>query len=766
MRLSKAPNNCFPVNEPAQKLMLNLEKILFELFGFRNFKEGQREIIESILSGYPTLAILPTGGGKSLCYQLPAMIAEKPSIVISPMISLMKDQTDKLNKKRKTAGFVNSAQSYRESETVLREALEGKLKLLYLSPEKISSPGFLARLKEAEWEYLFVDEAHCISEWGHNFRPSYRKIGDFARELGFDVISAFTATATPEVRRDIALQLGMENPKIFVRGFERPNLALNVLKPKDKKSKLAAILRSGKLPAVVYCATRKETEETADFLRLHGFAVNHYHAGLSSEMRKLVQDDFIANRLEVIVATNAFGMGIDKSDIRTVVHYNIPASLEHYYQEIGRAGRDGEKSDVYLFYSKRDFAIHEYLIEISYPTEDEIRAVYAGLNDYLRVALGMNYETAVPVDKSFLKFFETQNIGKAKLENALKTLENSGYVKLTQPIADEYKIRYLLSPPDLKVYIKKIAKKEYAEILVALARNYLSAPFSSLTKISPHKLANLLSTPAEQIIEKLRELDLLGVLKFEEPQNFLTVRLLTTRVRARDLQISNDKIEKLVKHALDKLNLVKKYAETDSCRMDFILRYFGENKNYRCGICDNCAFTHSSSREELDYLEEIVSDVLRSLSENVTPNELFDFLTGKKRTSAFAGVSGYGSLNAYSKIEIDEALENLIEKKKAKLAEGKIVAEKQTESLQKRNADYETDLRLFNKLTELRKETARKFNQPVYMICGDEILRAIVRAKPQNEFELLAIKGFSRTLFNKFGEETLELIRTFLKEEK
>jgi len=745
--------------------LINLEKILFEKFGFEKFRDGQREIIEAIISGYPTLAILPTGGGKSLCYQLPAIIEENPSIVISPMISLMKDQVDKLNLREKIAGYINSSQKLHEAETVLREVYEGKIKLLYLSPEKISSPAFLRRLKEIKWKYLFVDEAHCISEWGHNFRPSYRKIYEFASELGFKTISAFTATATPEVRADIALQLRMENPKIFVRGFARPNLSLNVLRVKEKKSKLANLLREKKLPAIVYCSTRKETEEVADFLRLRGFAVNHYHAGLSSETRKLVQDDFLAGRLEVIAATNAFGMGIDKENIRTIVHYNIPASLEHYYQEIGRAGRDGKRSEVFLFYSKRDFAVHEYLIENSYPNEEEIKKVYAGVADYLRVAMGNLYEQSVAVDKSFLNFFETKNIGKAKLENALRALEASGYVKLASPNLSEYKIQYLLDPRDLKVYIKKIAKKEFAEILIALARKYLSAPFSQPVPVSLAFLANNLGITQNEVKERLHELDIAGILKFSEPQEFMTVRLTTTRVRAEDLQIENERNEELVKHALEKLRLIKRYAETDECRMRFILNYFGEeNENYSCGICDNCTSEKDASFD--NYLEEAIFDAANSVSEDIRVVDFYEALLGKSKKVNGANFPNYGALKDFSIIEIDEAFEKLVAKNKIKIVDNSIKAKKKVGDENTAAGNYEEELRLFNKLVEVRKETAKKFNQPLYMICSDEILRSIVKAKPRDEFELLGVKGFTRTMFNKFGSEILLAVRSHIENRK
>ncbi len=737
---------------------LNLEKILFDYFGFEKFKDGQREIIEAIISGNNTLAILPTGGGKSLCYQLPALIADKPSIVVSPMISLMKDQVDKLNAEVKRAGFVNSSQTWKESELVLHNLFEGKIKLLYISPEKITSPKFVSRLQEINWQYLFVDEAHCISEWGHNFRPSYLKISEFATSLDFSSISAFTATATPEVRKDIIFRLELENPKIFVRGFARENLSLNVLSPKDKKSKLATILRSNELPAIVYCSTRKETEEVADFLRLHGFVVNHYHAGLSSEMRRLIQDDFIKDKLEVIVATNAFGMGIDKKDIRTIVHFNIPQSIEHYYQEIGRAGRDGKSSKIYLLYSRKDFAIHEYLIQNSFPNDEEIRTVYSGISDYARVALGSSYEGTIQIDKGILKFFEAKKIGKAKLENALRSLEEAGYLKIFTPRISDYKIKYQLTPPDLKNYIKKIAKKEFAEVLIALAKLYLAKPFNEPTKISLERITNATTLNITEVKETLRLLDLKGIIFFEEPSEFISVKLTRTRIRPEDLQFTNERNEKLVAHAISKLRKIKDYAETNSCRMDFILKYFGEDKNYQCGKCDNCLSSDVKDETLNDYVEEVIIETINALNQKISVRDFIQLLIGKQNIE-FLAKPNFGALKDFSTIEIDEAIYSLEARGKIKINSNFILPAEKRITRQKTNADYEKELVIYNKLAELRKETSKKFNQPIYMICSDQILRDIVKAKPTTEFELLSVKGFTRTMFNKFGKEILEFFQ-------
>ncbi len=746
--------------------MINLLEILEKEFNLKSFRPGQREIIDSILLGEQVVAILPTGGGKSLCYQLPALISEKPSIVISPMISLMKDQVDKINLLKKNAAFINSSISQFEADKVLREIFDGKIKILYLSPEKITSPQFQRRLSEINWEYLFVDEAHCISEWGHNFRPSYRKIYEFTSNLQIRKVSAFTATATPEVRKDIVTQLHLDNPKIFVRGFERPNLSLHVIKTNRKKEELFKIFSSGERPGIVYCATRKETEETAEFLRLQGFSVNHYHAGLSSELRKLIQDDFISGKIEIITATNAFGMGIDKEDIRTVVHYNIPASIENYYQEIGRAGRDGKRAEIFLLYSKRDKAIHEYIISNSYPTFDEVKTIYNGIADYSRTALGSLYKGDIPLDRSFYNFFQIKDISKSKLENAISILSDSGYLKTSSPTVTNYSFRFLLSPPEIKTYITKIAKSEYAELLTVISKLYLTAPFKGETNINLNRVANSISSSFSKVRELLRELDVIGILTFNEPQEFKTIKLNTTRVRSEDLLIDFGKIEKLIENQLGKLSRMIDYAENGSCRMNFILDYFGENRNYKCGICDNCIPSNKGKDDSLNnFLSEIILRTIEKLDFPVPTDLLINALTGKSRSIKAMELPNYGVCKNYNKDELKLAIEFLESNNKIKI-KGKEISRVEKEFSKDRKSaeqsfDYEKEVEAFKKLEKVRKDTAIKFNQSIMMICSDEFLRELVRKKPKDKFDFLSIKGANPRLWNKFGEEAIFALKNF-----
>lgn len=348
-------------------------RILQEYFGYSKFRQGQKSIIEKILSGQDVLGIMPTGAGKSLCFQIPALSLEGTAIVISPLISLMKDQVDTLNEMGIRAAFINSSLNLQEYRRVMEKANGGEYKLLYIAPERLDTEGFRGLLTGIDISLVAVDEAHCVSEWGHDFRPSYTKIADMITKLDKrPVVTAFTATATPRVKEDIEKLLGLENPYVMVTGFDRENLYFQVDKPTDKFRFLMEYIRKNNgSSGIVYCSTRKTVESVCEKLNKKGIKAARYHAGLNDDERTANQEAFIYDRVQVIVATNAFGMGIDKSNIRFVVHYNMPKTMENYYQEAGRAGRDGEEAECILLYSAADTVMNKYLIENSGDSADK-----------------------------------------------------------------------------------------------------------------------------------------------------------------------------------------------------------------------------------------------------------------------------------------------------------------------------------------------------------------------------------------------------------
>ncbi|HMV47485.1 MAG TPA: RecQ family ATP-dependent DNA helicase [Blastocatellia bacterium] len=396
---------------------------LEESFGFGAFREGQAEVIRALLHGRDVIVVMPTGGGKSLCYQLPALLFPGTTLVISPLIALMKDQVDALNARGIPVTFINSSLSYEQQSARLRAMANGEFRLVYVAPERFRNERFVETLKHIQISLFAVDEAHCISQWGHDFRPDYLRLRDAVETLGHPQVIALTATATPVVRADIAKQLNLNKPESFVAGFDRPNLALRVIQCKNDKERLthaARIIERTEGTGIIYAATRKAVEEVTGQLQSLGLRVAGYHAGLNEAVRSRVQDRFMSGQLQAIVATNAFGMGVDKRDLRFVTHYNLPGSVEAYYQEVGRAGRDGLPSICTLLFNYIDTRTHEFFIDGSYPEPDVIREVYSCL-------VGFGRETVEMTAREISPRIGVRN--ELAINSALVYLEKAGHIQ-------------------------------------------------------------------------------------------------------------------------------------------------------------------------------------------------------------------------------------------------------------------------------------------------------------------------------------------------
>jgi len=752
--------------------MNEIEKALKRYFGYNSFLRGQKEIIESILKGKQVIAILPTGAGKSLCYQLPALISENFSIVISPLIALMKDQVDNLNKGNEVAAFINSTMSFSETEEVFQKISFGKIKLLYLAPERLDNKKFAERINELNPNFLFVDEAHCISEWGHNFRPSYTKIQEFIEYCSIKKVSAFTATATPEVVRDIQEQLNFKEPEIFVKGFERENLHLNVLLNVKKNSKVLELLSGTGGPAIIYTSSRKKAEEVSEFLSLKGINCGYYHAGLNSIERRKVQEEFINDNIRVICATNAFGMGIDKKDIRLIIHYNMPGSIENYYQEIGRAGRDNQESFVYMLYDERDLGIQNYFISNSHPTKELIQKIYSAINDFNQVAVGSLPETELIVDTEFISNHTGATISRGLLHSSLKFLENAGYLKQVSEFEKKDTIQFLMSKGNLEQFVRRTSDEELKNILLLLLRDFGSQLFREHKQISVYKIANILGISEEALSESLTTLDNLGIISYHPSIEKETILLTVPRIAKERLQLNYKKINEAYLNSKQKLDKMIDYVFTNECRFKYILNYFGEiTEDYKCGKCDNCSTSKQISDSAVDYIAEMILKTLAESENQLPESSVIKIIRGEKEKESYAKFESFGAASNYGNNEIKIVIQNLISKKLITRSQGsnrylELTREglDQTEKIippTPKTNDYENDLGLFHVLKDVRKKASQKFVQIQYLICPDEVLKIIAKEKPKTKSALAGIEGFNNRMMNKVGEDFLEAINSY-----
>lgn len=563
---------------------MSYKDILKKYWGYDDFRGIQQDIIESIGEGRDTLGLMPTGGGKSITFQVPALAKDGVCIVITPLIALMKDQVDHLKQKGIQAAAIYSGMSRNEIVSTLENCIFGGVKLLYISPERICSDIFQTKLKRINVSFITVDEAHCISQWGYDFRPSYLAIADIRRQLPNIPILALTATATSEVIDDIQDQLLFAKRNVFRMSFERKNLAYIVRRTDDKYSEMIHILKAIPKAAIVYCRNRKRTKEAAELLIKSGISATWYHAGLENTVKDQRQKEWQANKTRVIVATNAFGMGIDKPDVRVVIHIDCPSSIEAYFQEAGRAGRDGKKSYAVLLYNGHDRAKLINRIEETFPPKEYIRQVYDHLSYFFQIGIGSGkgYTFEFPIDKfSFnFKHFPT------RVNSALQIIHRAGYIKYEPNPNNIARVHFLLNRDDL-YRLDSLSKNENS-VVTALLRSY-GGLFSDYGFVDESWIAQQAGLDVNKTYMALIDLSKKRIISFIPRHKVPLITYLYDRIDGDDIELSEQVYDIRKEEFTKRIKAVISYAEEDSiCRSRQLLRYFSETKTSDCNQCDVC----------------------------------------------------------------------------------------------------------------------------------------------------------------------------------
>ena len=558
--------------------------ILHQYWGYPDFRGIQKDIIESIGAGKDTLGLMPTGGGKSITFQVPALAREGICIVITPLIALMKDQVDHLRHQGIPAAAIYSGMHRDAIVATLENCIFGRTKLLYISPERIGSDIFQIKLRHMKVSFITVDEAHCISQWGYDFRPSYLLIADIRKLVPHVPVLALTATATPEVVDDIQDRLGFKEKNVFRMSFERKNLAYVVRQTEDKDAEMTHILQSIPQTAIVYCRSRKRTKDVAQMLTRQGISATWYHAGLEPAIKDQRQNDWQNDRIRVIVATNAFGMGIDKPDVRVVIHIDCPSSLEAYFQEAGRAGRDGKKSYAVLLYNGNDNRILQKRIEDTFPPKEYIQTVYEHLAYFYQIGVGSGAGCTFefPIDK----FCTTFKHFPIRASAALTILQRAGYIDYEQNPDTKARVRFLLNRDDL-YRLDALSDKEN-EVVTALLRNY-GGLFSDYGYVDESYIAQEAGLDRNQTYMILVNLSKKRIINFIPRKNTPLVRYRSDRIDGADVILDRSVYEDRKEQFVKRIRSVIDYAQNGRiCRSRQLLLYFGEKKSADCGQCDVC----------------------------------------------------------------------------------------------------------------------------------------------------------------------------------
>lgn len=581
---------------------------LARYWGFTSFRPLQEEIIGAVASGKDVIGLLPTGGGKSVTYQVPAVAREGLCLVITPLIALMKDQVNRLKSMNIKAMAIHSGMTREEVEIALDNCLYGDYRLLYVSPERLQTPVFRARVARFNFTFVAVDEAHCISQWGYDFRPSYLAIAEIRDMISAEVpFLALTATATPEVVKDITARLKLRNALILQSSFKRTNITYVVREVEDKGAYLTKSLSRERGCGIVYVSSRKRSKEVAELLLSKGISADFYHAGLPQEMRDRKQHAWTTGESRVIVATNAFGMGIDKADVRFVIHWDSPDSVEAYYQESGRAGRDGKPAFAVLLWSEDEKRRLADSVRIKFPPVERIKDVYEAIGNYYQLPVGSGKNSVHDFD--LWKFVTAFRFSVTETYNSLVFLQKEGYLEFTDEINNPSRVHFVVSRDDL--YKFQVANEEYDRFIKLLLRTY-SGMFSDFVPINEESLANRSGLTREAIYQYLLRLTSQGIIHFIPGKKSPLVIFTEERLGRSHLTISPDVYLRVKENYISRVEKMTEYAENKTrCRSAFLTHYFGEEIG-RCGLCDTCMERNELelSKYEFDLIIDKIKDLL------------------------------------------------------------------------------------------------------------------------------------------------------------
>ena len=607
--------------------MLKPAEILKKYWGHESFRPLQAEIIDSVLDGNDTLALLPTGGGKSVCYQVPSLLNEGLCLVISPLIALMKDQVSNLKQKGIPALSIYSGMKFIEVKKTLENAAYGNFKFLYVSPERLETELFLEYLPLIKVNLVAIDEAHCVSQWGYDFRPPYLRIAAL-REYFKDVpFLAVTASATPEIQKDICEKLDFgKSQKVFQQSFERPNLSYSAFQLFSKENKLLNILKKVPGSGIVYCKTRRRTKEVSELLNLNGIAADFYHAGLASEERSRKQEGWIGNKTRIIACTNAFGMGIDKPDVRVVIHYEVPDALENYYQEAGRAGRDGKKAYAVLLYTDAELESLKKQIETRFPPNEVIKKIYGNLCSFLQIPA--NSGEGLYYDFDLNTFAKNFKLNATTANSVLKILEQEELITYSEQFFRPPTVEFTVDKEQLNNF--EISHPKYAGVVKGLLRSY-DGIFDYPSFINENDLSKFAGTNRESLIKILNDLTALGIINYIPQKEKPQIYFLKNRVRANELFINQKNILKRKEAYEKRLNeMIRFCGLQNECRSAAIGHYFNGKYLPPCGICDNCLHHKKTiiSDEEFNFISSEIKNLLEN--EPVAVQHIFKLLKGTK----------------------------------------------------------------------------------------------------------------------------------------